>query len=77
MKSENECSEPPPNCRHRRRSRHAPPLRQPEHARTAYEHARDEDGREALVLRAYNFVAPIEDAGEPVTAAPDATGKAR
>ena len=38
-------------------------------------YARDKGG--ALTLRGYNFVAPLEDAGAPVTTAPDAKVAAR
>jgi 2,3-bisphosphoglycerate-dependent phosphoglycerate mutase len=39
---------------------------------TWYAPVTHDDGREALELRDYNFVAPLEDAGAPVTTAPDA-----
>jgi 2,3-bisphosphoglycerate-dependent phosphoglycerate mutase len=38
---------------------------------TRFEHGEDQAGRAKLLLRAYNFVAPLEDAGEPVTRQPD------
>lgn len=38
---------------------------------TDYAFARGDDGREAMSLRRYNFVAPLEDAGEAVTTQPD------
>jgi broad specificity phosphatase PhoE len=39
---------------------------------THFEAVGGEDGRVKPELRVYNFVAPLEDAGEPVTRAPDA-----
>ena len=39
---------------------------------TTYNFAIDPEGRGGLHLRGYNYVAPIEDAGEPVTKQPDA-----
>jgi probable phosphoglycerate mutase len=39
---------------------------------TAYEFERDETGRGQMALRAYNHVAPLEEAGEQVTDKPDA-----
>ncbi len=36
-----------------------------------YKPGEDEDDHGSLVLRAYNFVAPLEDAGAPVTTQPD------
>jgi broad specificity phosphatase PhoE len=39
---------------------------------TRFEAVSGEDGRVKPELRVYNFVAPLEDAGEPVTRAPDA-----
>jgi broad specificity phosphatase PhoE len=39
---------------------------------TFYERQRDDQGRPELALREYNFVAPLEDAGTPVTKEPDA-----
>lgn len=44
---------------------------------TSYTAAVGDDGRPGLVLDRYNFVAPIEDAGEAVTQAPDAPVAAR
>jgi 2,3-bisphosphoglycerate-dependent phosphoglycerate mutase len=38
---------------------------------TRFEHGRDAQGREKLLLHAYNFVAPLEQAGETVTHEPD------
>jgi 2,3-bisphosphoglycerate-dependent phosphoglycerate mutase len=38
---------------------------------TRFEHGEDPAGRAKLLLRAYNFVAPLEEAGEPVTTEPD------
>jgi broad specificity phosphatase PhoE len=38
---------------------------------TRFELGRDQAGREKLLLAAYNFVAPLEAAGEPVTRQPD------
>lgn len=38
---------------------------------TRFEAGTAADGREMLLLDAYNFVAPLEDAGTPVTDAPD------
>jgi 2,3-bisphosphoglycerate-dependent phosphoglycerate mutase len=42
---------------------------------TRFEAGTDADGRSRLRLSAYNFVAPIETAGEPVTREPDAHAK--
>ncbi|MFZ5894989.1 MAG: histidine phosphatase family protein [Myxococcota bacterium] len=42
---------------------------------TRFEAGVDADGRERLFLRAYNFVAPLEDAGEAVTREPDVPAK--
>jgi len=39
---------------------------------TSYEYALDPCGRGVLALRAYNYVTPVEQAGEPVTQEPDA-----
>jgi broad specificity phosphatase PhoE len=39
---------------------------------TFYERARDAQNRLDMSLRLYNFVTPLEDAGEPVTKQPDA-----
>jgi 2,3-bisphosphoglycerate-dependent phosphoglycerate mutase len=39
---------------------------------TSYELGTGSDGRSKLLLEAYNFVAPLEEAGEPVTREPDA-----
>lgn len=39
---------------------------------TAFETGTGDDGRVKLLLKAYNFVAPLEAAGAPVTRAPDA-----
>ena len=39
---------------------------------TTYDYAVDTEGRGALTLRGYNYVTPLEDAGEPVTKEPDA-----
>jgi broad specificity phosphatase PhoE len=39
---------------------------------TDYAFARNPDGREGMALRSYNFVAPLEEAGAPVTTRPDA-----
>lgn len=39
---------------------------------TSYELSRDAQGRADMALRAYNFVSPLEEAGEPVTKQPDA-----
>jgi broad specificity phosphatase PhoE len=39
---------------------------------TSYELGEASDGRTKLLLETYNFVAPLEDAGEPVTREPDA-----
>ncbi len=39
---------------------------------TTYDFAIDAEGRGGLNLRGYNYVTPIEDAGEPVTKQPDA-----
>jgi probable phosphoglycerate mutase len=44
---------------------------------TAYEFARDQNDRQYMALRAYNFVAPLQAAGEPVTNQPDAPTAAR
>ena len=41
---------------------------------TSYLATTGADGREQLVLQAYNFVAPLEAAGEEVTRQPDAPG---
>ncbi|HWB78935.1 MAG TPA: histidine phosphatase family protein [Nannocystaceae bacterium] len=41
---------------------------------TAYELGHDARGRESLQLERYDFVAPVEASGEPVTHAPDASG---
>ncbi|MDF3069597.1 MAG: phosphoglycerate mutase [Polyangiaceae bacterium] len=38
---------------------------------TRFEHGADHAGRPKLLLRDFNFVAPIEEAGEPVTRQPD------
>jgi broad specificity phosphatase PhoE len=38
---------------------------------TRFELGQDQAGRHKLLLRAYNFVAPLEEAGEPVTRQPD------
>jgi broad specificity phosphatase PhoE len=38
---------------------------------TSFELGHDSEGRNRLLLRAYNFVAPLEAAGEPVTREPD------
>jgi broad specificity phosphatase PhoE len=38
---------------------------------TRFEADRDQDGRVKLLLRDYNFVAPLEAAGEAVTREPD------
>jgi 2,3-bisphosphoglycerate-dependent phosphoglycerate mutase len=40
---------------------------------TAYAFTRDAAGRGQLALTTYNFVSPLEEAGTPVTQAPDAT----
>ena len=42
---------------------------------TSYELRKDEDGRTKLLLQAYNFVAPLEAAGQPVTREPDLAAK--
>lgn len=39
---------------------------------TAYEQVCDAEQRTSLQLRLYNFVTPLEEAGEPVTTTPDA-----
>jgi broad specificity phosphatase PhoE len=39
---------------------------------TRFEHGTDHAGRAKLLLRDFNFVAPLEAAGEPVTRQPDA-----
>jgi broad specificity phosphatase PhoE len=39
---------------------------------TTYEVERDQEGRPRMALREYNFVTPLEAAGEQVTQAPDA-----
>lgn len=39
---------------------------------TTYDYTVDSEGRGALTLRAYNYVTPLEVAGEPVTKEPDA-----
>jgi probable phosphoglycerate mutase len=39
---------------------------------TSFERRRGEDERVKLMLEQYNFVAPLEVAGEPVTRQPDA-----
>jgi broad specificity phosphatase PhoE len=39
---------------------------------TSFERGRDNAGRTKLLLSAYNFVAPLEAAGEPVTQERDA-----
>jgi 2,3-bisphosphoglycerate-dependent phosphoglycerate mutase len=44
---------------------------------TDYEFQRDENGRGAMALRCYNHVAPLEEAGEKVTDAPDAPAAPR
>jgi len=44
---------------------------------TAYTSAHDDAGRHELALHTYNFVAPLEDAGAPVTEEPDAPVAAR
>jgi 2,3-bisphosphoglycerate-dependent phosphoglycerate mutase len=44
---------------------------------TSFEKGVGGDGRERLVLQTYNFVAPLEAAGEPVTRQPDASGAAK
>jgi probable phosphoglycerate mutase len=44
---------------------------------TSYEADVGKSGREQLLLRAYNFVAPLEAAGEPVTSQPDGRGAAK
>jgi hypothetical protein len=44
---------------------------------TTYEFTRDSEGRPGMALRAYNFVTPLEEAGEPVTKAPDPPVAAR
>jgi len=41
----------------------------------SFELGRDPAGRERLLLRDYNFVAPLEEAGEAVTTSPDAAAK--
>jgi broad specificity phosphatase PhoE len=40
---------------------------------TGFETRRADDGRFRPTLQTYNFVAPLEEAGEPVTTSPDAT----
>jgi len=44
---------------------------------TEYEFERDETGRGVMTLRCYNHVAPLEEAGEKVTDAPDAPAAPR
>jgi broad specificity phosphatase PhoE len=44
---------------------------------TSYEAGQDSDGRRKLLLKVYNFVAPLEAAGEPVTRKPDAPAEAK
>ena len=44
---------------------------------TEYVFAGDDDGQTAPTLRSYNFVAPMEQAGAPVTTEPDANVAAR
>jgi 2,3-bisphosphoglycerate-dependent phosphoglycerate mutase len=44
---------------------------------TRFEKGVGEGNRESLRLEAYNFVAPLEAAGEPVTREPDAPGAAK
>lgn len=44
---------------------------------TAYEYAVDDSGHGNLALRAYNYVHPVEDAGEPVTKEPDVPANPR